>query len=56
MVLGILLRIVQNGRIVTLVEDHSDGGEDEADDEPKYDDDEEEITYADHMWPTMKVG
>ena len=37
-----------NRRIVTLVEDHSDGGEDETDDEPKYDDDEEEITYADH--------
>ncbi|XP_065017690.1 transposon Tf2-1 polyprotein [Musa acuminata AAA Group] len=37
-----------NRRIVTLVEDHSDGGEDETDNEPKYDDDEEEITYADH--------
>ena len=31
-----------------MVEVHSDGEEDEANDEPKYDDDEEEVTYADH--------
>ena len=30
-----------------MVEDHSDGGVDEADDEPKYDEDEKDVTYID---------
>ena len=37
-----------NRKIITLVEYHSDGGVDEAYDEPKYYEDEEEVTYVDH--------
>ncbi|RWW45787.1 hypothetical protein BHE74_00048344 [Ensete ventricosum] len=45
-----------NRRIVTFVEEYSDREGNEVNGEPKYDDDKEEVTYADHGLSFISYG